>query len=74
VKRFGMLVLAALLAGCGANDAPDAGGRQRVGREETRRIRTADTVGVAGSAVADRLDRVLDASDARRKRVEEQSP
>lgn len=46
------------------------------GREETQGIRNTREIGVAGDAIADRVDSALDASDAhaqRMKELEEQS-
>lgn len=75
MKQFGVLalVLAALLAGCGSNEETGKAGQPQVGREETRKIRAADKVGYAGSAVANRLDKTLDATDARKRQTEEQA-
>jgi hypothetical protein len=59
-----------LLSGCGgATEGEEA--RRVEGREETRKIRKADAVGYAGSAVADRLDKTLDQADRRKAQIDQ---
>lgn len=68
-KTMSVLVAATLLAACSAEEPPPPPEKAPEGRAETRNIRNTDAVGYSGSAIADKVDKGLDAQDeANRKR------
>ena len=72
-KMMGVSALALLLSACGSS-APPAEPKKMEGREETKNIRNLDNIGVSGSAIANKVDGALNASeDSARKLREEQS-
>ncbi len=57
--------------GCGGNGKDGDDPKNRAGREETRKIRAADSIGYAGSAIANRLDKTLDQTDRRKQQIDQ---
>lgn len=70
--RIRILVLALFLTACGAPEEPAAEKEAPEGRAETRNIRNTDAIGYSGSQIADKVDATLDASDARKRQLEEE--
>jgi len=66
-----ILWLGLLLCGCGGNSKEGEDPKKQAGREETRKIRAADTVGYPGSAIANRLDKTLDRTDRRKEQIDQ---
>jgi hypothetical protein len=66
-----ILGAALLLGACSKPEEPVAD-RQSQGREETRGIRNTEAVGYSGNAIADKVDGVLDANDARKSQLDQQ--
>jgi hypothetical protein len=63
-----ILLLAGLLAACGTEEPP-AEPRPPEGRTETQAIRNTEAVGIAGDAIADKVDAALDKNDENVKKV-----
>ncbi|MGH8446503.1 MAG: hypothetical protein ACREVL_14620 [Solimonas sp.] len=69
---MGLACTLALLAGCHPKDKPQHVDEQPPqGREETRGIRNTEAVGYAGDAIADKVDKVLDANDAAKQKIDQ---
>ncbi len=63
--------VAALLCACGpAPESDQSRSAATPGREETRTIRNVEATGMAGAAIADRIDASLEANDQRLKDLE----
>ena len=72
-KIFCVPLLALMLTACGGG-TPPAEPKKMQGREETKNIRNLDKIGVSGSAIANKVDGALNASEeSARKLREEQS-
>lgn len=61
--RLLVLLAAALLAACPGEEPPPPEKKPPEGRAETRNIRNTDAVGYSGGAIADKVDRGLDAQE-----------
>jgi hypothetical protein len=69
-QLIALLLLGAALAAC--TPPPEEPKKvEAEGREETRSIRNTKEIGYSGDAIADRLDKALDASEAQAQQMKE---
>lgn len=71
MKIVPVLLLTALIAGCGSSDPQAAEKLKHQGREETRGIRNSQNIGYSGKAIADHVDEALDANEKRNKELQQ---
>lgn len=68
-----LVMSAVLLSACGAGESePKAEHAAGEGREETGLIRNTENVGQSGDAIADKVDRALDANEQRTEQLDRQ--
>lgn len=67
-KYLGLSVFL-LISACGSQSGSDSKSSEE-GREETRVIRNTESMGYAGDAMADNMDKALNANDQRREQLE----
>jgi PBP1b-binding outer membrane lipoprotein LpoB len=67
------VILAVLLAACGADEPPPPEKQEPQGRAETRSIRNTDAVGYSGSAIADKVDGALTQQEEAAKKKQEEA-
>ena len=62
-KIIPAVLMALACAACNVDSSGDTPPPKKEGREETKNIRNLDAVGYSGSAIANRVDQSLDATD-----------
>jgi len=68
--KYMFIAVVLLFAGCGQQEEPPPE-KPAEGRAETRSIRNTQAVGYEGKAIADQVDKALDANDQRVQQREE---
>jgi predicted small lipoprotein YifL len=68
-----LIAASLLLSACGekAPEVPDAPVKPKVGREETRGIRSTDAIGYSGSAIANKVDGALNTNDNQKEKTDQ---
>ena len=76
--RIGIACVAAalLLGACGpsASDAPPPAEKDKKGRQETQAIRNTQAIGVSGEAMANKVDKALEANDQHNQQLQDADP
>lgn len=69
---LGLLTISLLLAACGQKqDDTATKPKPQVGRDETQGIRRTDSIGYSGSAIANKVDGVLNENDQKKSRMDQ---
>lgn len=68
---LGLLTSSLLLSACGKTDEEPVPNKPQVGRDETQGIRRTDAIGYSGSAIANKVDGVLNANDGQKAKTDQ---
>ncbi len=68
---LGLLTIALLLAACGPAQDDSTPAKPKQGRAETQGIRRTDSIGYSGSAIANKVDGVLNESEQKKGRMDQ---